>query len=127
MAIEMFRCLPSLTFPPEPDHIQRNHPVISGIFMSIANPYWLIWWATIGVGYILYSRQFGFIGVAVFFMGHILADFTWYSLVAAAVTGGRKFLNSRLYRGLIALCASLLVAFSFYFAYAGIAKFSSII
>jgi len=53
--------------------------------MSVANPYWIIWWATIGLGYILYSWRFGFWGIASFFSGCILSDMAWYSLVAAAI------------------------------------------
>lgn len=127
MAWGMFRSLPTLHLSLAVDPVQRTHPVLSGILMSIANPYWTIWWATIGIGYIVYSRQFGLIGVAVFFAGHILADLTWYSLVAAAVAKGKKFLSDRLYRGLIACLAFLLVVFSLYFGYAGMAKLSSMI
>jgi len=127
MAFGMFRSLPSLHLSLEADHIKRKHPVISGILMSIANPYWIIWWATIGLGYILYSWQFGFIGIVFFFAGHILADLSWYSLVSAAVAKGRNILTDRLYRGLIAICAIFLLLFSGYFAYAGIARLHLII
>jgi threonine/homoserine/homoserine lactone efflux protein len=127
MAVAMFRSLPSLHLSWEGDQKRRNHPLISGIVMSVANPYWIIWWATIGLGYILYSWQFGLWGVAFFFVGHILADLVWYSLIAAAVAGGRHFLTDRLYRTLIAVCAVFLVAFAGYFCYAGLAKLSAII
>jgi threonine/homoserine/homoserine lactone efflux protein len=127
MALSMFRSLPSLRLSWEPDHKRRNHPMISGILMSVANPYWIIWWATIGLGYILYSWQFGFWGIAFFFTGHILADLAWYSLISAAVAGGRHFLTDRLYRGLIAVCALFLVLFASYFFYAGFEKLNAII
>ena len=127
MAFGMFRSLPSLSLSLQGDGRPRNHPVISGIMMSAANPYWIIWWATIGLGYIFYSRQFGFWGIAFFFAGHILADLGWYSLISAAVAGGRHFLTNRLYRGLIAVCAVFLVLFAGYFAYAGFEKGRAII
>ena len=41
--------------------------------MSAANPYWLIWWLTIGRGYDMFSMKYGWLGVALFFIGHILA------------------------------------------------------
>jgi threonine/homoserine/homoserine lactone efflux protein len=126
MAFGMFRSLPSLHLSWEADQKRRNHPVASGILMSVVNPYWIIWWATIGLGYILYSWQFGLLGVAFFFAGHILADLGWYSLVAAMVAGGRHFLTDRLYRGLIAGCAVFLVVFAGYFAYAGLTKLMAI-
>ena len=127
MAFGMFRSLPSLRLSWEGDKKGRNNPVISGILMSVANPYWIIWWATIGLGYILYSWRFGFWGIASFFVGHILADLIWYSLIAAAVAGGRHFLTNRLYRSLIAVCAVFLTVFAGYFAYAGFEKLNAII
>jgi threonine/homoserine/homoserine lactone efflux protein len=126
MALGMFRSLPSLRLSWEGDQTRRNHPMISGILMSVANPYWIIWWATIGLGYILYSWQFGFWGIAFFFVGHILADLVWYSLISAAVAGGRHFLTDRLYRSLIAFCAVFLVVFAGYFAYAGFEKLNAV-
>lgn len=122
LAFGMFKSLPSLHLTRETNQKQRNQPVLDGILLSVANPYWIIWWATIGLGYILYSWQFGLAGVAFFFAGHILADLGWYSLVAAMVAGGRQYLTDRLYRGLIAVCAVFLIVFAGYFAWAGLAK-----
>lgn len=127
MAFGMFRSLPSLRLSWEGTRKGGHHPAVTGIVMSIANPYWSIWWATIGLGYILYSWQFGLWGVAFFFAGHILADLAWYSMISAAVAGGRRFLTDRLYRVLIGLCATFLVVFSLYFFYAGLGKLRLII
>lgn len=127
MAFGMLRTLPSLRLSWEGSTKRLNHPVLSGILMSVSNPYWIIWWATIGLGYILYSWRFGFWGVAFFFAGHILADLAWYSLIAAAVAGGKHFLTDHIYRGLIACCAVFLVVFAVYFVYAGIDKLTTAI
>jgi threonine/homoserine/homoserine lactone efflux protein len=127
MAVGMLRSLPRLSLNVSPRQGRLNHPVFSGIIMSVSNPYWIIWWATIGIGYILYSRQFGIWGLVFFFIGHILADLVWYSSVAAVVAGGRRFLTDRLYRGLIAVCAVFLIVFAGYFAYAGLDKLKGII
>ncbi len=127
MAFGMFRSLPTLRLSWQAKPGRMNHPVWSGILMSISNPYWIIWWATIGLGYILYSWRFGLAGVAFFFAGHILADLAWYSFISAAVAGGRHLLTDRLYRGLIAFLAVVLVLFSGYFLYAGIGKLVTIL
>jgi threonine/homoserine/homoserine lactone efflux protein len=55
----MLRSLPSLRLSWKEDQKMKSHPLLSSIWMSVANPYWIIWWATIGLGYILYSWQFG--------------------------------------------------------------------
>jgi len=127
MAFGMFRTLPSLHLSWEGNQKRLNHPVVSGIVLSVSNPYWIIWWATIGLGYIIYSKQFGFWGVVIFFAGHILADLAWYSLISATVARGKHFLTDRLYRGLIAICAAFLVVFAGYFVYSGFIKLNTLI
>jgi len=122
MAFSMFRNLPDLSLEIVPKHEKRRNLVISGILFSLANPYWLIWWASIGLGYILHSVKFGIIGVAAFFLGHILADLTWYTLISFGVAKGRRFFNDIFYRRLIGSCATFLMIFSCYFFYSGILK-----
>jgi len=96
------------------------HPVMAGIFISVANPYFTIWWATIGLSYITLSLKSGTPGIASFFSGHIMADLVWYSLVAAVIAGGRKFLSDRLYKGILITCGIFLVGLGAYFLYIGI-------
>ncbi len=91
--------------------------VLTGITMSLANPYWTIWWMTIGLGLVLSARKAGLIAVGAFFIGHILADFAWYTMVSLMVSGGRRFLSNELYRGVIGACALALIAFAFYFSW----------
>lgn len=99
---------------------KRLHPVAAGIFTSVSNPYWTLWWATIGLGYITMSLRSGYMGLTSFFTGHILADLVWYSLVSAAVSGGRKFLSDRVYRGILIACGIFLVGLGGYFLYFGL-------
>ncbi len=98
----------------------RLHPVVAGILFSLSNPFWYLWWATIGLGYITISLRSGYAGLASFFTGHILADLVWYSLVAAAVAGGRKFLSDSVYRGILVVCGVFLVVLGGYFIYHGL-------
>jgi threonine/homoserine/homoserine lactone efflux protein len=88
----------------------------------LANPYFIIWWATIGIGYIMHSLRFGAAGVFAFFAGHILADLAWYGDVSLALAKGSMFLTTRLYRVLMGTGAALLASFACYFIYAGVDK-----
>jgi threonine/homoserine/homoserine lactone efflux protein len=78
-----------------------------------------VWWFTIGLGYVMFSYKFGLLGVGLFFIGHILADFAWYSLVSGAVSQGRQFLSDRLYRGFLAACGVFLFVFGAFFGVQG--------
>lgn len=96
------------------------HPFWAGIFMSLANPYWLIWWVTLGLGYVLFAYKYGLWGVLFFFIGHFMADLIWYSMVSVAVAQGKKFISDRLYHGFMVVCALFLMVFGCYFGYQGI-------
>ena len=122
MACMMFRELPGLKLKVEEDDQKPRSLILSGILLSLANPYWFIWWATIGIGYIMYSVKFGIPGIVAFFTGHILADLAWYSLISLGVAKGRNFFTDRFYRRLIGACASFLFVFSCYFFYSGLER-----
>ena len=119
MAVGMIRSLPSLSLERVAKDSKSTNPVWAGVLMSLANPYWIIWWATIGLGYILYSFTVGLLGVAAFFAGHILADLAWYAAVSFAVSHGRRFMSDKIYKGVIACCAVALLGFAIYFGFSG--------
>lgn len=123
MAFGMFRSLPGLKLDFEKETAGNRHLVLSGAMLSLANPYWIVWWATIGLGYILHSKMFGFYGVAFFFVGHILADLAWYSIVSLSIAKGKSFLSLKAYKILIGSCAGFLVIFAGYFGYSGWERF----
>jgi len=94
-----------------------------GVITSLSNPYWSLWWATIGLSYITLSLERGGVAPLAFFFGHILSDFAWYALVAAAVASSRHFLPPLVYRVVLTLCGVFLVFLACYFIYTGLVKF----
>jgi threonine/homoserine/homoserine lactone efflux protein len=89
--------------------------VLTGIVGSLVNPYWIIWWATIGLGYLVSSMKYGIAGVAVFFLGHISADLLWYSAISYAVAKGTKIMGEKAYKTVLAICAVFLIMFGSWF------------
>ena len=105
-----------VTLPTASSGMRRDRMLIlSGVLASISNPYWLIWWITLGMAYLLWSLNLGIAGVASFFTGHILADLAWYALVAFIVATGRKVMNDTVYRGLLIVCGLALLSLGGYF------------
>ena len=93
--------------------------LLLGILGSISNPYWIIWWATVGLGYLVAAIKFGIPGVAAFFAGHIAADFAWYTLVSVAVARGRSLFSRRGYGRMILCCGLFLLCFGGWFLLEG--------
>lgn len=89
-----------------------DHPVAAvaqGAVVSLSNPYWTLWWVTIGVKLASDGLAFGPLGVLAFFVGHELADIVWYGFVIFAVHRGRGLLTPRVYRATIGILATFLV------------------
>jgi threonine/homoserine/homoserine lactone efflux protein len=122
MAQSMFRSLPNLEIKAETTSNKTMNLYLAGILMSIANPYWIIWWATIGFGYVLVSKELGFAGIAFFFAGHILGDLVWYSTISIVVGKGRKFFSNKIYRILVGTCAAFLLFFAVWLIWDGVGK-----
>ncbi len=102
--------------------VSKTGPVVAGMITTLANPYWFLWWATIGASYVAFSLEYGAKGVLLFFSGHILSDLIWLSLLAFALVSGKKFIGDRVYRGIIFLLGLFLVGLAAYFIWTG-AKF----
>lgn len=122
MAQSMFRSLPTLEIKAETTSNKTMNLYLAGILMSLANPYWIIWWATIGFGYVLVSKELGFAGIAFFFVGHILGDLVWYSAISVAVGKGRRFFSNKIYRILVGTCATFLALFAAWLIWDGVGK-----
>ncbi|HPI93905.1 MAG TPA: LysE family transporter [Deltaproteobacteria bacterium] len=122
MAYGMLRSIPTLSIHTEVREQAGTNLLVTGAVLSLSTPYWSLWWATIGLGYILYSAGFGAAGVAFFFIGHILGDLVWYSAISIAVGKGRRFLSDRSYRVLIGSCAVFLLVLACWFAWSGMHK-----
>ncbi len=113
--IKMIRSLKGLKLDLEGKQMSPSNLVFMGITMSVVNPFWTIWWLTIGLGFVLAAQKAGLLAIAVFFSGHILADLGWYSAVSFMISAGRRFISDGAYKGLIAVCAVVLIGFGIYF------------
>lgn len=105
---------------PVDNSIYNLNPVVAGALVSLSNPYWTLWWLTVGLSYITLAFNHGTGGVAFFYTGHVMADLVWYALVAAAVAGGRRFMSDKAYRMVLAICGMVLLYLGGSFLYTGL-------
>jgi len=97
----------------------RLGPIAAGAIVSLSNPYWTLWWATIGVTLAARGLQIGPLGVVAFFVGHQLADITWYAFVILAVSKGRHLLSPKVYRTIIGGLSVFLIVLGLRFLFEG--------
>jgi threonine/homoserine/homoserine lactone efflux protein len=100
----------------------RMNPVVAGALVSMGNPYWWIWWITVGAAFLLrfditLARWPALIA---FFLGHELGDLGWYSVVSILLHLGRRNIPRGLTVGILSLCAVAIIGFG---AYLGISPF----
>ena len=76
----------------------------SGIFLSGGNPYFLLWWVTIGAGLGIGAARFGLVGLILFAALHWLCDLVWYSFLSFASFKGIKMFGAGLYKKVSVIC-----------------------
>lgn len=121
MGYGMIRCAAGATLLPahSSGESRTDSTFWSSMIATATNPYWFLWWATVGAGYVALSQNHGLPGVLSFFGGHILADFLWLSLLAAVIATGRRWLSDEIYRWIIFGLGIFLGFFSLYFLWSG--------
>lgn len=101
--------------------------ISSGIVSSLSNPYWSIWWLTIGAGMISNSLNAGVLGVGAFYIGHILGDILWLVLLGSAVERGVSLLGGVAHKVLIKGCGIFMVGFGCVFVFTALRLLASLV
>jgi threonine/homoserine/homoserine lactone efflux protein len=86
-------------------------PVTAGVLLSLMNPFFLVWWATVGASLISRSIEFGLIGFVAFALLHSLCDWGWYFVLSTMSFKGGQFFGRNFQRGVFLACGLLLLFF----------------
>lgn len=90
---------------------QLRSPLVRGVLACLANPYFILWWATVGGSFILRgSSILGRIAPLVFLLCHWGSDIPWFTFISHTVGRGRGLLGDKGYRLLLGLCGVSLAA-----------------
>jgi threonine/homoserine/homoserine lactone efflux protein len=95
----------------------RRSPLVAGIVLSTANPYFLIWWATVGAAMVMRSAEFGIAGLVIFMICHWLCDFAWSWFLSALSFRGGRFFGKNFQKAIFAVSGIVLIIFSGKFIY----------
>jgi threonine/homoserine/homoserine lactone efflux protein len=87
-------------------------PLMAGILLSLGNPYFLVWWATVGAALIARSFEFGVIGFILLAAAHWLCDLIWSTFLSVLSFKGGQFFGRSFQRAIFVVCGVLLLIFS---------------
>jgi threonine/homoserine/homoserine lactone efflux protein len=91
-------------------------PILAGIFLSALNPFFIIWWLTVGFKLITESIElWGFFGIVILFLVHIWMDYVWLYVVAFFASKTNNLLSNRNYKIMIVALAMILIYFGIEF------------
>ncbi|TFG49810.1 MAG: hypothetical protein E4H40_02360, partial [Candidatus Brocadiia bacterium] len=104
----------------------RSKPVAAGILLSAGNPYFLLWWATIGLKLATDARSFGILAFPLFAITHWTVDCVWLLALSWASFKGKKLLGQESYHIVLKVCSAAMFFFSLKFIYDSIALWPSL-
>lgn len=92
----------------------------AGIILSGLNPFFLLWWATIGSMLLLKMADFGIWGLVAFIVVHWTCDLVWLSFISITVYKTNSHWGKKTQEVVFIACSLLLVGFGIWFLVSGI-------
>ena len=96
----------------------NSNSTMTGIILSATNPYFLLWWATVGLNLALGAKELGIFALVVFAIVHWLCDLVWLSILsfgAFYTNKGAGLFSKHFEKGILIFCGIALLVFGFKF------------
>ncbi len=93
----------------------RNALVLGTLFTGL-NPYFIIWWLTVGITLIVNALVLAsFAGVLIMYVSHVWMDYAWLIGTAYLARRGTSLIGGRGYRVVMVIFGAILILFGLYF------------
>ena len=96
---------------------RKDKPVWAGIIFTISNPYFLVWWATVGLGLATSATKLGLHAFVLFAVVHWLVDFMWVTALSFASFHGTTLFGPKVQQRVMQVCACAMLFFGLFFLY----------
>ena len=96
---------------------KKDKPILAGIVLTVSNPYFLIWWATVGLGLAITATKFGLYAFALFAIVHWLVDLLWVTALSLASFHGTTLFGPKVQQRVMQVCAGAMLFFGLFFLY----------
>lgn len=95
----------------------KGTPLVAGIALTAANPYFFFWWATVGLGMATDAHELGIWAFVIFAFVHWLCDFLWLTALSWASYKGSTLMGTKGFNIVLMICSAALMFFAVIFAY----------
>ncbi|MEM1536258.1 MAG: LysE family transporter [Candidatus Bathyarchaeia archaeon] len=89
--------------------------LVAGFIATTANPYFFLWWATVGATLVLNASMFGYLGIVLFAVVHWSCDLVWDTFVSITVFKSRRLWTQKVFDVIFAFCFAVLAVFGVWF------------
>jgi len=96
--------------------------VVAGVITSLFNPFFILWWATVGIMLIMKMNLLepGFTGLVLFILVHWLCDLIWLTFISILIYRTKSLWGRKFQEGLFIICSLLLIGFGGWFLISGL-------
>jgi threonine/homoserine/homoserine lactone efflux protein len=93
-----------------------KNPLLLGTVFTGLNPYFIIWWLTIGLTLIVTALELAsFLGVLIMYVSHVWMDYAWLIGTAYLAKKGTNLAGRKGYRILMIIFGAILIYFGVYY------------
>ena len=94
----------------------KQGPIVTGILLSALNPFFIVWWLTIGFKLISDAMLiWAFAGILIVFVLHIWMDFAWLGITAFLASKSKGIISNTNYKIIILGLSATLIYFGIVF------------
>ena len=94
----------------------KQGPIITGVVLSALNPFFIIWWLTIGLKLISDAMAiWAFVGILIVFVLHVWMDFVWLGSTAFLISKSKKIISNTNYKIIMLALSAILIYFGITF------------
>ncbi len=102
----------------KPREVATRNLLLIGLAFTGLNPFFIVWWLTVGAQLIIISLEFASLaGVVFMYLCHVWMDYVWLTAVAHFAKIGTNVVGFKWYRLIMAVFGAVLIYFGITFLY----------
>jgi threonine/homoserine/homoserine lactone efflux protein len=105
--------------------VRLSKPVLTGMALSATNPYFLFWWATVGLNLAMQANDSGIVVLSAFTLVHWSCDLIWLTILSFGAFHGTTLLGAKKQQVILAFCGVVMAGFGLKFIFDAICRIAA--